>query len=618
MKSKEYDRWLKRISKAEKKYEDYHELIKEIREYYRNDKCKNKQNIFWASVETLKPFLYFKQPRPYIERKLKSNNRIEALACKILEKALSWDLAQFDFDSVVKYARNDFLLSGMGLCWERYVPQFEMVEGESGVVEIKSGEQVNTEYVDPAKFLTDVDKAGIWEDVEWIARIIEMTKAEAVAAFGQEVEKFLIEPGEKDAERKEINVYEIWDKKNRKVYYFAKECRDKFLRESDDPLGLSGFFPCPKPIFATMTNDSLIPVPDYSEIKAQLDELDGVTERMRLTMQALKVSGAYDNSFPELADILNKDVTLVSLGDFQRLKEAGGIKGIIDFTPIEQYITALQALAERRQDLTGRIYEVTGVSDIMRGNADPNETATAVTKKTNFGTLRNQDRQNDMQRFLCDLFKIKAEIICEHFGEESLAALAEEGDNPEEVMQAVALLKHDKLRGMTLGVETDTVFNQDAEAEKTMNAVKTINEMVNIALPAVSQQPLLLPLYNKMVESVTATLPDARQFETVLEQVFGNIEQELAKPQEDEQSAPDPKVMVQQEKNRQEYEIKKEQNAIKQGELDLKRRAEASKAALTEKEMDLQAALREQEILAKGETNTNITTGYVRSFEGNG
>ena len=142
--------------------------------------------------------------------------------------------------------------------------------------------------------------------------------------------------------------------------------------------------------------------------------------------------------------------------------------------------------------------------------------------------------------------------------------------------------------------------------------------MVNIALPAVSQQPLLLPLYKKMVESVTATLPDARQFETVLEQVFGNIEQELAKPQEDEQSAPDPRVMVQQEKNRQEYEIKKEQNAIKQGELELKRRAEASKAALTEKEMDLQAALREQEILAKGETNTNITTGYVRSFEGNG
>ena len=29
------------------------------------------------------------------------------------EKALAWDIKQFDFDSVIKYARNDFLLSGM-------------------------------------------------------------------------------------------------------------------------------------------------------------------------------------------------------------------------------------------------------------------------------------------------------------------------------------------------------------------------------------------------------------------------------------------------------------------------------------------------------------------------
>lgn len=609
-------KWLERIEKSEKKYEAYHELIAEIREYYKNEKRKDKQNIFWSSVETLKPFIYFKQPKPYIERKDKKANSVANVACRILEKALVWDLQQFDFDSVIKYARNDFLLSGLGIAWEQYVPEFGIVQDDDGTTaEVKISEQVDTVYVDPRKFLTDVENVGIWEDVTWIARIVEMTRREAADAFGVKIDLFAGGITEKDDEKKSVKIYEIWDRKGRRVYWLAKEVKDRFLRINEDVLGADGFFPCPKPIFATTTNDSLIPVPDYSEIKAQLDELDGINARMKLTMQALKVSGAYDNAFPELANILSKDVSLVSLKDFQRLKDAGGIRGVIDFVPVEQYISTLTALAERRQDLTAQIYEITGVSDIMRGNSDPSETATAVNQKTNFGTLRNQDRQNDMQRFLCDLFKIKAEIICEQFSAERLAEFADEDAGKEDLAAAITLLKQDKLRGMTLGVETDTAFGQAGEAQKTLEAVKSINDMIQTAFPVISQQPLLLPLYRQMIESVTATLPSARQFENVLEQAFAQIESQLNQPQPEQ---PDPemlKVQTAQQKNQQEFEVKKQQNAIKEGELQLKREIEETKAALTEKEMDLQAALREQEIIQRGETNTNIPTGYVGSFE---
>lgn len=614
MNSKAVEKWLGKISKAEKAYETYHELIKEIRDYYKNAKKNNKSNIFWSSIETLKPFLYFKQPRPYVERRNKKSNQAETLACKILERALEWDLEQFDFDSVIKYARNDFLLSGLGLAWEQYTAEFEKVAD----IEVKTSEQVKTVYVDPTKFIADSEKVGIWEDVEWIARIIEMTRGEAVANFGSKFEEAFknIDPSDKEWDKKETKVYEIWDKKTKKIYWISKDYKKNFLRETNDPLNLSGFFPCPKPIFATVTNDSLIPVPDYSEIRELLCELDGINTRMQLTMQALKVSGAYDNSFPELASILNKDVTLVAVKDFARLKEAGGISGIMDFAPIQQYISALQALAERRQDLTAQIYEITGVSDIMRGNSDPNDTATAVTKKTNFGTLRNQDRQNDMQRFLCDLFKIKAEIICEQFSDESLVQFldAEDLQNPE-LPNAIALLKTDKMRGMALGIETDTIFNQEAEAEKTFDAVKTVNEMINAAFPVISSQPLLLPLYRQMVTTVTATLPNARQFEPVLEEVFANIQNELAQPQPEQPNPEMAKVQLQAQKNQQEYAIKQEQNAIKRGELELKRQIEQTDAALANKEMELQASLRQQEIIQKGETNTNISTGFVGSFE---
>ena len=77
------DKWIKKISKAEKNYKEYHELIKKIREYYKNEK-DNKHNIFWSSIETLKPFLYFKQPKPYVERKEKTSDAVASTACKIV------------------------------------------------------------------------------------------------------------------------------------------------------------------------------------------------------------------------------------------------------------------------------------------------------------------------------------------------------------------------------------------------------------------------------------------------------------------------------------------------------------------------------------------------------
>ena len=119
-KQQEVEKWLKKISVAEKKYNDYYELIKETREFYKDNRGMSRRdghyNIFWSTVETLKPFLYFKQPKPYIERGNKSANKAEKLACDILTKALEWDLQQFDFDSIIKYARNDFLISGCGIC----------------------------------------------------------------------------------------------------------------------------------------------------------------------------------------------------------------------------------------------------------------------------------------------------------------------------------------------------------------------------------------------------------------------------------------------------------------------------------------------------------------------
>lgn len=610
------DQWQKKLSRAEEYWKPFHDLIEETRKYYGNEKNKNKHNIFWASVEIMKPFLYFKQPRPYADRREKNSDPVIAAACRIIENALVWNLQQFDFDSAVKYARNDFLISGMGILEEKYEAELQSAEVDGEISEIKSSERVVTSYFDPVDFLADSEKVGIWEDTGWVARKVWMTKQEVIDAFGEEVKNLIVEPGEKDYQGKDTLIYKVWDKKTAKIYWISKECKTKFLKVSDDLLKLPDFFPFPKPIFATQRNDSLIPIPDYAEIKSLLDELDGVTNRMKLTMKALKVSGAYDSAFPELGNILNKDVTLVSIHEFDKLREAGGLRGIMDFAPIEQYMNVLQQLSERRQQLKTELFELTGVSDIMRGNSNPNETATAVKQKTNFGSLRNQDRQNDMQRFLTDLFKIKAEIICERFSAETLVGFLPENNvyPPDVVWKAVQYLKTEKLSGMALGIETDTAFNQDAEAQKAMETVKAINDMIKISFEVVSAQPLLLPLYKQMMISVVATLPNARQFESVIEQTFAQIGNQLSQPK---QPQPNPQLLAvqnQAQKNAQEFAVKKEQNRIKSQELALKKQIEDNKVAMQNKEAELQFALKQEQIAAGNAVTANISTGYVKGF----
>lgn len=624
----EVDIWKNRLATAKKKWNEYHELVKEIRKYYINKSKNNKQNIFWSSIETLKPFIYFKAPVPYVERKSKQNNPVEQAACEILEKALVWDLEQQDFDGVIKYARNDYLISGLGLTYEKFEPVIEQVQtqmqdvdpitGEmisiDTVAEVMTDAKVTTNYIDPHDIIIDTTNVKVWEDVEWVAQSIKMTKQEVIDQFGEKYAEKLLDGTielEKDKES-ETTVYRIWDKKKKQVLYVS-EVLDEFLRVDDDFLKIEGFFPFPKPVFATLDNHGVIPTPDYTEIKCMLDELDGVNKRMKMTMQALKVTGAYDSSFSDLKNMLDAENRLIAVSDFDKIREKGGIDGFVGFMPIGQYIDALQALSDRRNQLIQAIYEITGVSDIMRGNSDPQETATAVTKKTNFGTLRNQDRQNDFQRYLTDVLKIKAEVICEQFTPELLAQFAD-NIQPEVFNLAVQLLKTDKIRNLTFGIETDTSFMQSEELEKTNEAVKTIHEMITAAFQVVSAQPALLPLYKQMIESVVVTLPSARQFNTAIDETFNRIAQELAQP---DQEQPDPDLIRAQaevQKNQNELQVKEQANAIKEQEVQFKKQAEDNKIMMANKEADMQYQLKMAEIEAGREANANITTGFVRAF----
>jgi hypothetical protein len=117
-----------------------------------------------------------------------------------------------------------------------------------------------------------------------------------------------------------------------------------------------------------------------------------------------------------------------------------------------------------------------------------------------------------------------------------------------------------------------------------------------------------------MIETVVVTLPNARQYEPVIEEAFNKIQEQLSQPQPEQPNPEMLKIQQQNQKNQQEFAIKQEQNQLKAQELANKKQVDDAKLMLTKQEMEYQALLKQQEIEAKGETNENITTGMVRGF----
>jgi hypothetical protein len=85
-------------------------------------------------------------------------------------------------------------------------------------------------------------------------------------------------------------ICELWDREREKVVWFSKGL-PQVIDERDDPLGLEGFFPCPRPLYATTTSDTLVPVPDFVLYQDQAMELDILSDRIDGLVKSLRVRG---------------------------------------------------------------------------------------------------------------------------------------------------------------------------------------------------------------------------------------------------------------------------------------------------------------------------------------
>jgi hypothetical protein len=107
------------------------------------------------------------------------------------------------------------------------------------------------------------------------------------------------------------------------------------------------------------------------------------------------------------------------------LAESGGLERHIWLMPLDKLTAVLQQLYLQRQQVKQVIYEITGISDILRGATVASETATAQNIKNQWGTLRLKDLQAKVQIYVRDCLRIVASIQGKHFSQETWKKMTE-------------------------------------------------------------------------------------------------------------------------------------------------------------------------------------------------
>ncbi|HEX2747603.1 MAG TPA: hypothetical protein VHM91_06370, partial [Verrucomicrobiales bacterium] len=507
-------------------------------------------NILYSNTETLRPALFSAQPRPVVLRRYKDDDPLGKAASDAGRRLLEYhlDTNREGYETVTEAMSAivlDALLPGRGLVALKYDADFVPIAeprppDDDDTTPVKEtaeepAEYAKNELVCPESIVWDriyIGYAKKWNQVPWIAYEFHLTKEEVAAKIDKNIATKLTYTSSQDAEdgekkskkdedsigdRKTALIYQIWDKAGgRKIKYVSPNYTEDVLKEQDDPLQLTGFFNTPRPLMFVEKSCSLVPTAPYKMYKTQARELNRLTKRIEKITEAIKARGLYDGA---LGDDIKKliqegDNALVPAEVTSSLSAEKGFQNAIWMLPIETLIAVLTQLYQARESCKQVIYEITGISDILRGATQASETATAQQIKNQWGTLRLKRMQSEVARYIRDLLRMMIEIAGSKFSEETWAQITglpfvltaqrqqleqqaqaftqqqamlppeRQQPLPPQLQQALAqpvwgqvlqLLKDDNLRAYRIDIETNSTVQPEAAEDQ-----KSITDLLGV------------------------------------------------------------------------------------------------------------------------------------------
>jgi hypothetical protein len=531
-----------------------------------------KVNLFWSNVQVMLSAIYGRLPKAEVDRKFKDfDDDVARVAGIIMQRILNSDIEREhdDTNAALRDAVQDRFISGLGQVWCRFEVETEEVDepvtdpmtgapllGEDGQPQTQPVERILTEeaqtdfvYWDDFRY----SPCRRWRECRWVARREYFSEGKLRKRFKLTDEQVNMVPmvsrspqttdgdggGQDDVLRatpfKQAAVWELWDKDRNCAYWYVEGC-SFVLDEQEDPLRLEDFFPCPQPLVATTLTKAFLPRSDYAMAQDLYKELDRINSKLSHLTDAVKAAGVYDKNAGPLKQLLTTAVenALVPADNWSVFVEKGGLKGVVDWMPIDQFVNAIVQLNQRKQQLQHDLYEVLGISDIMRGTSVASETATAQELKVQFGGARLSNLQNDVARFVSAVMRIRANIISEHFQPETLLKRSQIERTPDAALAgpAVKLLKDFGTAMYSVVVTSDTLAAPDWAAEKEARTefLGATSNYLMAAGPVVQQNPMVGSFLIKLLQWAAAGFKGGKTIEGVLDQAAQQLEKSAQQP----------------------------------------------------------------------------------------
>ena len=425
----------------------------------------------------------------------------------------------------------------------------------------------------------------------------------------------LSQDSQQDDLYKMCEVWEIWDKENEVCHFITFAGDGYVLSSEEDGYNLKNFFPIPMPM-GLNESKRLLPSPLYSKYKNLVEDLTDIHDRISSLVKQAKFTGAY-TSFAEQSDVENimngEDGEFKPLKTTANIDDA---RKLVVFKPLNEIANTITVLRTEKMALKQDIQEITGLSDIVRGASVASETATAQQLKGNFAISRIQPLQKEVEFTIRDTLRLLAELAVEKMSineiikitglkvvdvdliltnakqslemekqqaitllnpqqpdfQEKLAMLEQQVQigfqktvkdlqdqlkgfviQFKDLPKLAKTIKDDKLRCISIDIETDSTVKIDQNQEKMdrMEYIRTISGTIQSMVPAVQTGVISKDALNEFVIFASKPFKVGRNLENYL------------KNEEPIEEKPDPQAMIAQA----EMELKQQELQLKAQEI---------------------------------------------------
>jgi hypothetical protein len=573
----QWKRWNQELTAAKKAFAKFHKDGDKVNKKFLDERTQEQDewgelttrlNLFHANITTLVSMLYGKIPKVEVARKFAdADDDVARVAGLMLTRILNTDIEEAGEDaaSVFRNGLQDRLIPGLGTARLQYqfssstqtVPAiYHEVTGQELAPEAEI-ENIDGEWTDIIyTHLKDVlwSPSRTHPEIRWKAYRSFLDKDEfgdrfpdidaTNIAFTSKGPITKSRGDKQDTVDPQVEVWEIWDKKNKCVYWWT-DSHEEILDHQEDPLGLRGFWPEPPPFVANVTTSKYMPKSDYMIAQDLYRDIDKLQTRISLLTDACKLVGVYDKRNEAIKRIFTEGVEndLIPVDNWAMFAEKGGLKGTIDWVPIDSVVNAIEVLTSKQGEKIQQLYQVTGMNDIMRGAANAGTDRTSATRdqlEASYGSIRVEALQNEFARWVGDLQAIKVEIIGHHYQPENIIKQSnilatEDGQDMALVEQAVALIKNadDARWRITVRPETLAIADYAQLKQDRTEYINALALFMQSSAPLLEMDPGSLPELLKLLKWGLSGFRGSSEIEGVLDGAIARLEKQPPQPKKD-------------------------------------------------------------------------------------